>query len=403
MLAEEGRGPGPVDITVPGEKNPPRMDSRRIDSRGIDFRGQVMLAPLTKGGNLPFRRLCLAFGARVTMSEMAYARQVVRRRPTELALLRKHPDEPCFGVQIAAGKPADAVAAGREAVERGAAFVDLNAGCPIHDTVRRGMGATLLQRPAAMARIVEAMVEQLPVPVTVKIRSGWAEGKENAGEVARLMEEAGASAVILHARTREQRYTRAADWSVIARLAAERGIPVIGNGDLLTWYEVEDRWKESGCASVMLARGVLIKPWLFHEVAERRELDPDAEERVGFYFRFAAFLKEHFREDQKGRKRAMHFLPWHLGFFCRYRPLLETRWRPASREHPLLQTRLPAGEDLPLLERLLRDPRPEVHRLLADALWEAADVPDALRRFREVAERHPPQVEDAGEIATSHG
>ena len=137
----------------------------------MDWHGSTILAPLTKGGNLPFRRLCVDFGARITMSEMAYARQVVRGSRSELALLRKHSSESCYGVQLAVSKPEEGVKAGKRAVEQGAAFVDINAGCPIHDVVRRGMGATLLQRPAALARVVEAMAAALPVPVTVKIRS----------------------------------------------------------------------------------------------------------------------------------------------------------------------------------------------------------------------------------------
>src|SRR5688572_11686927 len=100
------------------------------DADSMNFRGRVFLAPLTKGGNLPFRRLCLAHGCTVTMGEMAYAYQVVRRSKSELALLRKHPDESCFGAQIAASKPADAIAAGIAAAERGASWVDLNCGCP---------------------------------------------------------------------------------------------------------------------------------------------------------------------------------------------------------------------------------------------------------------------------------
>src|SRR5687768_6631367 len=177
----------------------------------MDFRGKVFLAPLTKGGNLPFRRLCLAHGCTVTMGEMAYAYQVVRRSKSELALLRKHPDESCFGAQIAASKPADAIAAVNAAAERGAAWVDLNCGCPIHDVVKRGMGATLLQRPAQLARLVGEIVRASPVPISVKIRLGWTEREQNASEVARLIEEAGAAALTVHGRTREQRYSRAAD------------------------------------------------------------------------------------------------------------------------------------------------------------------------------------------------
>jgi tRNA-dihydrouridine synthase 3 len=369
----------------------------------MDFRGRVLLAPLTKGGNLPFRRLCVAFGCATTMSEMAYAFQVVRRRPTELALLRKHADEPCFGVQIAAGKAEPAVAAGLMAVERGAAFVDLNCGCPIHDVVRRGMGAVLLQRPAHLGRLVEAMVRGLPVPVTVKIRLGWSEGDLNASEIARVVEESGAAAITLHARTREQRYTKAADWDWIARLVAERAIPVIGNGDILTWYEAEDLQARSRCASLMLGRGALIKPWIFQELAERRGIEPDAAQRLGIYRRFITFLREHFRDDEKGRKRAMFFLPWHLGFFCRYRPLPVEHWREPSRRHPLLQTRLPDDEELPVLERLLRDPREEVHAQLAQALWDSSDNADLVARATALALAVPPVVGEAGEVATAHG
>jgi tRNA-dihydrouridine synthase 3 len=370
----------------------------------MDFRNRVLLAPLTKGGNLPFRRLCLAHGCEVTMSEMAYAYQVVRRSKSELALLRRHPDEACFGVQIASSKASDAIAAGRAAVERGASWVDLNCGCPIHDVVKRGMGAVLLQRPARLAQLVAEMVKELPVPITVKIRLGWSEGEQNASEIGAAVEDAGAAALCVHGRTREQRYSRAADWDAIARIAAERSIPVIGNGDLLTWYETHERWRQSGVASVMIGRGALIKPWIFREITEKKAWEPTAEERLAIALDLAHKMKEHFRDDAKGRERAMRFLPWHLGFFCRYRPLSGDRWEAASREHPLIQTRMPDDEpDLPLLERLLRDPRPDVHQRLADLLWESADVDEAERRALQLAAEMPPMAGDAGEVATAHG
>ncbi len=370
----------------------------------MDFRGRVFLAPLTKGGNLPFRRLCLAHGCTVTMGEMAYAYQVVRRSKSELALLRKHADETCFGAQIAASKAPDAIAAGLAAVERGASWVDLNCGCPIHDVVRRGMGATLLQKPTRLAALVGEMVKAIPVPVTVKIRLGWAEDDQNASEIAKVIEESGAAALCVHGRTREQRYTRSADWDAIARIAAERSIPVIGNGDLLTWYETHERWRTSGVASVMIARGALIKPWLFREITEKKAWEPTAEERLGVYHHLAQMMKVHFRDDEKGRERAMRFLPWHFGFFCRYRPLSGERWEAASREHPLMQTRFPDDEtELPVLERLLRDARPELHARLATLLWEAADVGEAEARALALAVEMPPVAGEAGEVATAHG
>lgn len=371
----------------------------------VDFKGRALLAPLTKGGNLPFRRLCVQLGARITMSEMAYARKIVQGSRSELALVRKHESEACFGVQIATSNPAEAVVAGRMAIERGAAFLDLNCGCPIHDVVRRGMGATLLRRPSVVARIVAAMVRDLPVPITVKLRSGWSEDRVNAIELGRAVEEAGAAAVALHARSREQRYTKAADWDLIARLVAELAIPVIGNGDLLTHYEVAARQRQSGCDAVMLGRGALIKPWLFREIAEGRAWEPTAEERVGIARQLAVFMKEHFRDDQKGRQRAMRFLPWHLGFFCRYRPLPEAKWAERALEHPLMQTRIDDSEerDVPELELLLRDTREQMHELIAGVLWESESDDEAVQRLGDLAREVPPQRGAVAEVATSNG
>jgi len=338
------------------------------------------------------------------MSEMAYGYQVVKGSRSELALLRKHPDETCFGVQLATSRADDAIAAAKEAVERGASWIDLNCGCPIHDIVKRRMGATLLQKPAKLGRLVELMVAGIEVPVTVKIRLGWAEGEENASEVARVVEEAGAAALTVHGRTREQRYSRAADWDAIARVAAERSIPVIGNGDLLTWYETHEKWQQSGVASVMLGRGALIKPWLFREIAEKKAWEPTAEERLALYLDFARLLKEHFRDDDKGRERAMRFLPWHLEFFSRYRPLPVEQWQEASRAHPLMQTRLPSGGDeLDVLERLLRDPRAEVHTRLAELLWSVGDAAELAERAAALAIEMPPVAGEVVEARVSNG
>lgn len=369
----------------------------------MDFRNRVFLAPLTKGGNLPFRRLCLEHGCHVTMGEMAYAYQIVKRSRSELALLRKHDDESCFGAQIAAMRIDDAVRAGEEAVARGASWVDLNCGCPIHDIVKRRMGATLLRKPKKLARLVEGMVAGISVPVTVKIRLGWSTEEQNASEVARVCEESGAKAVFIHGRTKDQRYSRAADWDAIAAIAAERTVPVIGNGDLLTWYEVRDRWQESGVASVMIGRGALIKPWIFREIAEQKAWEPTAKERLGVYMDFTKKLKEHFREDEKGRERTMRFLPWHLDFFCRYRPFSDEKWVASAKDHPLMQTRMPIEEGLSLLEQVLRDPRKEVHARLADVLWDSCDVDDAEEKVVALAAELPPEAGDAGEVATAHG
>jgi tRNA-dihydrouridine synthase 3 len=127
----------------------------------------------------------------------------------------------------------------------------------------------------------------------------------------------------IHGRTKEQRYTRAANWNVIGEIQRERDIPVVGNGDILTWYEHKQRIDVSGASAAMVGRGALIKPWIFKEVAEEKEWSPTPEERVEVYLRLCGYFKDHFQADELGLKRYMEFMPWHFGFFCRYRPLPE--------------------------------------------------------------------------------
>jgi tRNA-dihydrouridine synthase 3 len=356
------------------------------------FADKIVLAPLTVGGNLPFRRLCVELGAEVTVGEMAVVRKLLSGSSSEFALLRSHPDESFFGVQLADRKEESLAEGARLAESRGARFVDLNCGCPIHEITRRGLGAGLLRKPTKVGRLVAAMKKAVSIPVTVKLRTGWAEGKENVSEVARICEESGADALTVHARAREQRYNRAADWDLIGRVASERGIPVIGNGDILTFYEARERMTRSGVGSVMLARGALIKPWLFREVRTAEAWEPTGEERVALLWRFVELLREHFGEDDRGRKRAMRFLPWHLNFFCRYRPLPEGQYAEAARLHPLLQSRLDARPPATALEHLLGDTRRETHQRIAEELMDSATGDEALERARQLAASLPPET-----------
>jgi tRNA-dihydrouridine synthase 3 len=374
-------------------------------SAASPFQDKVVLAPLTVGGNLPFRRLCSELGAEVTVGEMAVVRKLLGGRPSEFALLKSHPDERFFGVQLADKKPETLAEGARLAESRGARFVDLNCGCPIDEITRRGLGASLLRKPARLGRLVTEMKRAVTVPVTVKLRAGWSEDKPNVSHVARICEENGADAIAIHGRTREQRYNKAADWDLVGRVASERGIPVIGNGDILTAYEARQRRERSGVRSVMLGRGALIKPWLFREVKEGRTWLPTPEERFSVLWRFVELLREHFGEDERGRKRTMRFLPWHLNFFCRYVPLPEETFEEAAREHPLLQSRLkPPAPGTPL-ERLLGDARPDVHQRFAEELLSSATRDEALERARRFAGSLPadgqgPELEvAASEIA----
>ncbi|HXY41401.1 MAG TPA: tRNA-dihydrouridine synthase family protein [Vicinamibacteria bacterium] len=354
------------------------------------FQDAVVLAPLTVGGNLPFRRLCSEMGADVTVGEMAVVQKLLRDKSSEFALLRGHPAERCFGVQLADKRPQALAEGARIAESRGARFVDLNCGCPIDQITRRGMGASLLRKPTRLGRLVASMREAVSIPVTVKLRAGWNESKVNVGEVARICEESGASAIAIHGRTREQRYSKAADWDLIGRVAAERRVPVIGNGDILTVYEARERMARSGVRSVMLGRGALIKPWLFREMKTGLTWLPTPGERLGVLWRFVELLREHFGSDERGTRRAMRFLPWHLNFFCRYVPTPEETHGRVAREHPLLHSRLQPPAPGSALERLLGDARPSTHQLFAAELLAAASQDDALDRVRRLAESLPP-------------
>lgn len=357
------------------------------------FAGKLWLAPLTRGGHLAFRRLCVELGAEVTVSEMVVARNLVRGRPAEFALLKSHASEPLFGVQLADRSEQGLVEAARLAEARGARFVDLNCGCPIAQITGRGLGASLMRKPGRVARLVAALRRAVTVPVTVKLRTGWSEDKPSVREVARACEEAGAAAIAIHGRSREQRYQRAADWELIAQVAAERGVPVVGNGDILTHYEARRRQQASGVASLMLARGALIKPWLFREIRLGHSLEWSARERLELLWRFTTYLREHFGEGDRGRRRILHFLPWHLGFFCRYRPLPESEFGEASLTHPLIHHRHPIGEGLDTLEALLRDPREETHAGLADVLLDATSLEETRERALRLAAAFGPPVD----------
>jgi tRNA-dihydrouridine synthase 3 len=283
------------------------------------FRGRLVMAPMSRGTDLPFRRLAVEWGAEVCVGEMAYAHKVVRRETAELALLRRHPDERRFGVQLAGCRPEVMAEAARIAEQAGADFVDVNLGCPIDDTTRRGFGAALLRRPARVGAIVAAMRSAVSIPVTIKLRLGWSTGEPTFLEVAREAVQAGAAAVTLHARSRAQRYRRPADWSAVRELAAHVPVPVLGNGDVLGWRDAHARREETGCAAVMVGRWALAKPWIFREHAERRDIEPDTAERLAVLRRYVELCREHFGDDERGRRRTRLFLGLHQDFFRRFR------------------------------------------------------------------------------------
>jgi tRNA-dihydrouridine synthase 3 len=334
------------------------------------LQGAVVMAPMTKGSNLPYRRLCVELGARVLVSEMVVARRLKQRRKSEFALIRRAPEEPCFGVQLAGNKPEEMAWGAALCEARGADFVDLNLGCPIDHFTRMGLGAALGRQPNRVARIVAAMRAAVAVPVTVKIRLGWNAESRNYLDVARAVVDAGAAALTVHGRTREARYRHPADWEAIAEIAAAVPVPVIGNGDLLFPHEIADRLRTSGCAAVMIARGALIKPWIFREATDGYR-DISAEDRLGIYRRYVELARAHWGDDDHGLIRVREFLRWHVGFWCRYAP------RRADGSWPAMQHREGTFEPRSDLEAVLARSDDPALEQLTDALLTGAPVPAA--------------------------
>lgn len=359
------------------------MDLREI------LTGAVVLGPMTKGSNLPYRRLCTELGARVTVSEMTVARRLKQKRRSEFALIRRAPDEVVFGVQLA-GTDAEEMGWAAALVEsRGADFVDVNLGCPIDHFTRKGMGTAMARQPRRVQRVVETMKRAVSrVPVTVKIRLGWNDRMRNHLEQARAAVDGGADAIFVHGRTRDARYRQAADWNAIGEVAAAVPVPVVGNGDLLFPHEIAAARERAGCAGVMVARGALIKPWLFRE-ADAGYWNISADERLAIFRRYVALALEHWGDDDHGRARARDFLAWHLSFWCRYAPQREDgTW-------PSMQTREAQPPQRTPLETLLSRGDGAAHLWLADRLMDGSDIDPRLAP--------PPEGDEEPPLDSSEG
>jgi nifR3 family TIM-barrel protein len=225
----------------------------------------LTLAPMEEHTNYPFRLLMKQHGASVVCTERIDAADVARRDRRAVRLLYTTPQEAPRGGQISGADPVVMAAAARVIEERGFDFVDLNFECPIRRLLGRGEGGALLAEPAAVARIVAAVVKAVSVPVTLKIRSGPDAGNETAVAVARLAEEAGAAAVDVHARSVAQAYVGGPDWGVVARVKAVVRVPVLGSGGIREPADALRFLRTTGADGVAIGRGCLGNPWIFRQ------------------------------------------------------------------------------------------------------------------------------------------
>jgi len=388
--------------------DPPLLPSEK---RRIYFGLETpVLAPLTTQGNLPFRRMCVEFGAQLTYSEMAMAVPLIQGQKSEWALMKAHESEISpprytptsvvqdyenskdlkFGAQISASKPWQALKAA-EIMPRllpHLRVIDINCGCPIELVYRAGAGSALLDAPSKLEKMIRGMnVVSGEVPITAKIRMGTRDAKPTAQKtIERLafggyesrqrLGAPGCAAITLHGRSRQQRYTKNADWSYIAECAAlvksynqkrdeltdtinepdartQANTPdgrmyFIGNGDCYSHVDYLDHIQNAGVDSVMVARGALIKPWILEEIEQGQYIDKSASERLGYVEKFVRYGLEAWGSDEVGVGQTRRFLLEWLSFAHRYVPVGILAHLP-----PSLQDRPPAYRGRSDLETLL--------------------------------------------------
>ncbi|KAK6458704.1 tRNA-dihydrouridine(47) synthase [NAD(P)(+)] [Scheffersomyces xylosifermentans] len=360
-----------IDTTVQSEENIANAQQKRKDNEAafveapfkiaekkrLDFRNAKIVSPLTTVGNLPYRRLMKTLGADVTYSEMALSVPLLQATNSEWALPKAHRSEyPGFGVQIATSKHW-AAAKVAEILYKETSHVselNLNCGCPIDLLYRQGQGSALLDQPARLLRIVKSMnASSGDIPVTVKIRTGTRDNKNTAKTlVERLLAENDVAAITLHGRSRQQRYTREADWNYIAEVGQTvkewndkkeddkessdtQRTCFVGNGDVYSHVDWYNAVNKEGIDSVMVARGALIKPWIFEEVEAQQYLDKSATERLDILHKFTDFALEHWGTDEYGVGLARRFMCEFLSFTHRYIPIgILERLPPKINERP---------------------------------------------------------------------
>ena len=404
----EEEGKGAIEENRARFTEPPFLPSEK---RRIYFGPETpVLAPLTTQGNLPFRRLCVNLGAQVTYSEMAMSLPLLQGQKSEWALMRAHEVEATppkyhpgghvvrdyanakdskFGAQIAANKPWQALKAADVLTQLCPQLrvIDLNCGCPIDLVYRTGAGSALLDSPGKLEKIVRGMnVVSGEIPITVKIRMGTRDNKPTAlklvdrlvygGEEALKTDEGscGAAAITLHGRSRQQRYTKSADWNYISecatlidhynkegderadtvREADNRSQPAngkvyfLGNGDCYSHEDYNTHLNEAKVDSVMIARGALIKPWIFEEIEKGQYIDKAASERLALVEQYVRYGLETWGSDEMGIGITRRFLLEWLSFAYRYVPVGILEHLP-----PRLQDRPPAWRGRNDLETLL--------------------------------------------------
>jgi len=286
---------------------------RPLDIGTLRVETNLVLSPMSGVTDCAFRSLvrhCSGAALGLVVSEFVAAEGITRDNQRTLSMLRIEDRERPVSIQIFGSEPTRMADAARVVEQAGADIVDINCGCPAPKVVRRGGGAELMRQTERLESVVRQVREAVSVPVTVKIRAGWDQDSVNAVEVARLVEQAGASALAVHGRTRVQLYNGSADWELVERVAAAVDIPVLGSGDVMEAGTAVERLGIPGVSGLLIGRAALDNPWIFRQVGDleagRLPFAPGPADKVAALELFRDLLRETLPDQAfMGRYRGM--------------------------------------------------------------------------------------------------